>query len=143
MGRWRTIEHTADLGLEVEASTLEGLFIACAHGMTGVLMGSEGGAPDGGREATVWHTLDLRAPDIEALLVDWLRELLHIQTSEGLLFATAEFEALDEKGLVARAGLAQPESPDVIERELKGVTYHDLQVGRRNDSWFARIVFDL
>ena len=143
MGRWRTIEHTADLGLEVEAATLEGLFIACAHGMTGVLMGSESGELDGARDATVWHELDLQAPDIEALIVDWLRELLHIQTSEGLLFATAEFEMLDESRLVARAGLAQPDSPDVIERELKGVTYHDLQVGRRGEGWVGRIVFDL
>ena len=143
MGRWRTIEHTADLGLEVEASSLEELFAAAAHGMTGVLMGSESGSLDGERSATVWRELDLRASDIEALLVDWLRELLHIQTSEGLLFATAEFKALDESSLVARAGLAQPKDPDVIERELKGVTYHDLRVGRRNDSWFARIVFDL
>ena len=38
--RWRTIEHTADLGLEVEAPTLEQLFVTCAHGLAGVTLGS-------------------------------------------------------------------------------------------------------
>jgi SHS2 domain-containing protein len=122
MGRWRTIEHTADLGLEVEASSLEELFAAAAHGMTGVLMGSESGSLGGERNATVSRELDLQAPDIEALLVDWLRELLYIQISEGLLFATANIEALDESRLLARVGFAHPEGGNVVERELKGVT---------------------
>jgi SHS2 domain-containing protein len=140
--RWRTIEHTADLGLEVEAPTLEQLFVAGAHGLAGVLLGDEVGAAGGatGRE-TEWRELVLEAPDREALFVDWLRELLYIQISEGLVFRTAEIGELREGRLVARAGFAPPGKP--VERELKGVTYHDLEVSRRGDAWFARIVFDL
>ncbi|MGD2216684.1 MAG: archease [Gemmatimonadales bacterium] len=141
--RWRTIEHTADLGLEVEAPTLEQLFVTGAHGLAGVLLGDEVGAAvmgETGRE-TEWRELELEAPDREALLVDWLRELLYIQISEGLVFRTAEIGELREDRLVARAGFAPPRKP--VERELKGVTYHDLEVSRRGDSWFARIVFDL
>ncbi len=140
--RWRTIEHTADLGLEVEAPTLEELFVAGAYGLTGVLLGDEvgtaGGATGSGAE---WRELALEAPDREALLVEWLRELLYIQISEGLVFKTAEIGELRDVRLVARAGFAPPDKP--VERELKGVTYHDLEVSRRDDIWFARIVFDL
>jgi SHS2 domain-containing protein len=140
--RWRTIEHTADLGLEVEAPTLELLFVAGAQGLAGVLLGDEAGAAGGetGRE-TEWRELALEAPDREALFVDWLRELLYIQISEGLIFRTAEIGELREDRLVARAGFAPPDKP--VERELKGVTYHDLEVSRRGEAWFARIVFDL
>ena len=141
--RWRTIEHTADLGLEVEAPSLAELFTAGAHGMTGVLLGREGGAAEDGAGATVWRKLELEAPDVEALLVDWLRELLYIQITEGLLFAAAEIETLDASRLVARAGFGPVAEGDPVERELKGITYHDLEVSRRNDGWFARIVFDL
>jgi SHS2 domain-containing protein len=30
-----------------------------------------------------------------------------------------------------------------VQRELKGVTYHDLTVRRRGGGWYARVVFDL
>jgi SHS2 domain-containing protein len=140
--RWRTIEHTADLGLEVEAPTLELLFVAGAHGLAGVLLGDEvgdaGGATGG---ETEWREVALEAPDREALLVDWLRELLYIQISEGLVFRAAEIDELQASRLVARATFAPPDRP--VERELKGVTYHDLEVSRHGDTWFARIVFDL
>lgn len=140
--RWRTIEHTADLGLEVEAPTLELLFVAGAHGLAGVLRGEEAGtAGDEADGDTEWRELALEAPDREALLVDWLRELLYIQITEGLVFRAAEIGELGDERLVARAGFAPPGQP--VERELKGVTYHELEVSQRGGGWFARIVFDL
>jgi len=142
--KWRTIEHTADLGLEVEAPSLEGLFVAGARGMSGVLLGvEEGGADCEAETPTQWRELALEAQDREALFVDWLRELLYIQISEGLLFSAAEIGELGEIRLVARVGFAPPAKASLVERELKGVTYHDLEVSRRGDGWFARVVFDL
>jgi SHS2 domain-containing protein len=143
-GQWSTIEHTADLGMEIEADSLERLFEAGAHGLAGVLVGSEAGtlARDE-RAVETWRHLTLEAPDREALLVDWLRELLHIQEAEGLLLAAAEMVELLDTKLVARAGFTRPRAPDGVERELKGVTYHDLEVSRRAGGWYARVIFDL
>jgi len=143
-GRWRTIEHTADLGIEIEADSLERLFEAGAYGLAGVLVGSELGSGQANpTPAIIWRDLILEAPDREALLVDWLRELLYIQSTEGLLLAEAEIEDLDDTRLVARAGFARPAASEAAERELKGVTYHDLEVRRREGGWYARVVFDL
>jgi SHS2 domain-containing protein len=142
-GRWRTVEHTADLAIEVEAPSLEGLFEAAGHGLTGVLLGSEAGRVQAAGAAAVRRELALEAPDREALLVEWLRELLFVQVSEGLLFAGAEIEELGDTRLVARAAFRPPTNVAAVARELKGVTYHDLEVSRRGDGWFGRIVFDL
>jgi SHS2 domain-containing protein len=143
-GRWKTIEHTADLGIEIEADSLERLFEAGAHGLAGVLVGSEVGvSPSDPSPAVAWRRLVLEAPDREALLVDWLRELLYIQETEGLLLAAAEVEDLGDTKLVARAGFTRPPPSRGAERELKGVTYHDLQVSWRAGGWYARVVFDL
>jgi SHS2 domain-containing protein len=142
--RWRTIEHTADLAIEVEAPSLERLFVTGALGMSGVLLGWEDGSvesePD---KSAVWRELVLEAPDREALFVDWLRELLYIQITEGLLFSEAEISSLDDTRLIVRAAFRSPASDSPVERELKGVTYHDLVVTQRDGGWFARIVFDL
>jgi SHS2 domain-containing protein len=141
--RWRTIEHTADLGLEVVAPSLEELFTAAALALAGVLLGSEDGAAAVERDARYWRELALEAPDTEALLVEWLRELLYIQVSEGLLFATARVETLESTRLVAKVGFDRPSTTAPLARELKGITYHDLEVSQRNEGWFARIVLDL
>ncbi len=143
-GRWRTIEHTADLGIEIEAVSLERLFETGAYGLAGVLLGSEAGTGASDLSAAVtWRELVLEAPDREALLVDWLRELLYIQETEGILLAAAEVKDLDDTKLVARAGFIRPPPSGGAERELKGVTYHDLEVRPRRDGWYARVVFDL
>ena len=143
-GRWRTIEHTADLGIEIEADSLEQLFEAGALGLAGVLLGSEvGSGSSDPSPGLTWHELVLEAPDREALLVDWLRELLYIQETEGLLLAAAEIEDLGETKLVARAGFTRPPPSGGAERELKGVTYHDLEVRPLQGGWYARVVFDL
>jgi SHS2 domain-containing protein len=143
-GEWRTIEHTADLGIEIEAVSPERLFEAAAHGLAGVLVGSEAGAVAAdARSVEVWRDLTLEAPDREALLVDWLRELLHIQESEGLVLAAAEVMDLDDRKLVARAGFRRPGEAGGVERELKGITYHDLEVRRSAAGWYARVIFDL
>lgn len=140
--RWRTVEHTADLAIEVEAPTLRELFTGGGHGLVGALRGEEAGeAPAAGR-ASAWRELALEASDREALLVEWLRELLYLYVSEGLLFVAAEVDELGETRMVARAGLAAAACEGGA-RELKGVTYHDLEVSQRDGGWYARIVFDV
>jgi SHS2 domain-containing protein len=142
--RWRTTEHTADLAIEVEARSLDELFFTSAQGMMGALLGLEEGPVESGADhAAVWRRLSLDASDREALLVDWLRELLYVQISEDLFFAGAEIERLDETGMVARVAFRPLPKDHFVQRELKGITYHDLEVTRRVEGWFARIVFDL
>lgn len=142
--RWRTIEHTADLAVELVAPTLERLFEIGAEALAGVLVGVEAGSESGESPAAPeWRELRLEAPDREALLVDWLRELLFVQMTEGRVLTAAQVTELGENRLTARASFAEPAPGQPLERELKAVTYHDLVVERRGDGWFSRVVFDL
>ncbi len=144
-GCWQTTEHTGDLAIEVEAPSLLDLFATSAFALAGVLAGEESGRPpaqpqSGGAD---WHDLELDAPDREALLVEWLRELLYIQMSEEALLARSEVRELSDTALKARAAFVPVSNGRRIERELKAVTYHGLEVGRHGDGWQARIVFDI
>ncbi|MGD2206527.1 MAG: riboflavin biosynthesis protein RibF, partial [Anaerolineae bacterium] len=91
--RYRELEHTADLALEVWGAELPDLFAGAAEGMYS-LMGDVGGE---GLEVTEWHEISLEASDLEILLVDWLNELLFLAETEGLLLVDFRIDALGDR----------------------------------------------
>lgn len=131
----RRLDHTADVGIEVEAPDLAELFRRAALGMMGLIL--EEPAPEPAEE----RQLVLEAPDLPSLLFLWLRELLYWHEVGGFAFAEAAFRALLETRLeaVVRGG----PDPCTPAREIKGVTYHELAAERRPDTWFARVIFDV
>lgn len=141
----REIEHTADLGMEVEAGSLEELFRRAAAGMMALVReDSEADGPGrgGGDEGAEPRVIELEGDgDTARLLVRWLRELLYLQEVDGFVYGEAEFERLDESGL--RASVRGDPDPARQIRELKGVTYHGLEVGRADGGWRARVIFDI
>lgn len=139
-GCWHTVEHTGDLAIQIEAPSLPDLFAAAAAGLAGLLQGEESGPAElAGVEEAGWRELQVEAPEREVLLVDWLRELLYLQMAEGTVLGGTEVREVSESGLRARAGFGS--AP--VERELKAVTYHDVEVKRHGDGWRARVVFDV
>src|SRR5690606_5148510 len=66
----------------------------------------------------------VQAPDLPALLVAWLRELLYLYEAEKLAYRGGEFQKLEPDGLRARI---RCEVVDRAAREIKGVTYHGLE----------------
>lgn len=143
----REIEHTADLGMEVEAGSLEELFQRAAAG-TMALVRSTGDAhrPHQPHSAPGPRSVRIQLDggtddDIATLLVRWLRELLYLQEVANFVYRDATFERLDGSGLRASVHPEPDPSPQI--RELKGVTYHGLVVERAGDRWRARVIFDI
>lgn len=137
----RELDHTADIGFEVEAASLDRLFRLAAGGLVSALgvAADPGARPRGDR-------LELERGDLERLLVAWLRELLHRAMAE---HRVPEVESIRvERGdgttpssLAARLAWAPWAEGPV--REIKGVTYHGLRVRERGDGWHARVVLDV
>lgn len=133
------LDHTADVGMEVTASTLPALFTRAALGALWMV--------EGDRDAPTTHEpsaprrLTLSAPDLPALMRSWLRELLHWRELEGLCFLGASFTTLTDHGLDAQV-MTAPGAGDPV-REIKGVTLHDLVAERRGEGWFGRVIFDV
>ncbi|MEJ2216117.1 MAG: archease [Gemmatimonadota bacterium] len=127
------LDHTADVGIAVRAPTLEELFRRAAAGMVALVGGVEGAANSES------HAVELAAPDREALLVAWLREVLFLFQTRAFQYVDAHFDVLSDTRLVARLDGTAAEPV----MELKGVTYHALAVRREDDGWLARVVFDV
>ena len=131
------LDHTADVGLELEAPDLGALFVRAAAGAEALV----GPPPD--FEAGLLETVAIRleADDAALLLADWLRELLFLRQVRGRSFRDAHFNELTTTRLSARVRFSA--APAEAMREIKGVTYHGLEAVREGDSWRARIIFDV
>ena len=132
----RPLDHTADVGIEVEAENLSELLRRAARGMTHLLLD----APPSSR--TLERSIRVSGDGPSGLLRNWLREVLYYFDAEGLAFVDAIFSGLSEEGLEATLQVGLPDRAPA--REIKGVTLHELMAERRQDgSWYARVIFDV
>ncbi len=131
----RGIDHTADIGLEVEAPDLPELFRRAVLATLWLL--SEEPQPSGSES----RSLDLKGEDLASILRACLTEVLYWQQVEG--FATNELDVHRIEGRELRATASGGPATDAAVREIKGVTLHGLVVEKTDDGWLARVIFDV
>jgi len=134
------VEHTADVGVRVTAPTLGELFAEAARAVTSLIVEN----PDA-IELRIAVVIDLEAENLEALFVDWLRELVFRFETERLLMRECSVVVSDE-GRRLRAecrGEAADWSRHLPDNELKAVTYHQLRVVQTSAGWEATVIFDI
>ncbi|MEX0821011.1 MAG: archease [Rhodothermales bacterium] len=131
-------DHTGDVGFTVSAPDLETLFERAAWAMFNILM-----EPDAIDPVEEWP-VEVEATDLDDLLLRWLSELNFLHVTERIVFNTFEIEELSDTSLKAVVrGEHIDETRHTIHTEIKAVTYHALTVERREEGWFARVIFDL
>ena len=129
------IEHTADVALRVRATDLPGLFIAAARGMFH-LMGADLSAIP-----VIERRVELSAADAEALLVDWLNELLYLREVYGEAYTVFQIESLTSTSLSANVrGTKVARLPG---RRIKAATFYDLRIQHEAEGYEVTVVFDV
>ena len=134
----RFVEHTADIGLDVEAPSLEECFARAAAGLFSSFAEE---APAPGDERTI--DVSLSATSLEELLVLWLEELLYRADADHLVFRAFKVEAVDGTSLRGQAAARVAGSQEMAEPPVKGVTRHDLWVRQEGDTWRAHVILDV
>jgi len=138
--RYHEVEHTADRALWVWGNELSDLFAGAAQGMYSLMGDLEG------LVATKWLTIELAAWDREALLVDWLNELLFRTEIDGLMFVDFRLDSLrgspepPSASLVAHVGAVHA---PVTKAHIKAATFHDLALVQEDVGWSTVITFDV
>jgi SHS2 domain-containing protein len=127
------ITHTADWALRVWADDLEGLFSEAARGMYALSGAQQGEGP------RVKRTFAAEAQDAESLLVAFLSELVFAVEQEGVLFAAFDVQIENTKLIVEMSG-----APILaLNKAIKAVTYHNLQIRPTAQGYEVEIVFDV
>ena len=138
MKTYELIEHTADVGIKAYGKNISEAFENAAKGMFDIITDKSE------VEAVGEYEIHLEAPDLEQLLVDWLSELLFLNSAKNLVFSFFKVE-LDEKNNSLSAhvfGEKYTISKHKIGMEIKAVTYHILEV-RNKRPYHVQVLFDI
>jgi SHS2 domain-containing protein len=134
---YRIIEHTADAGIEAFGATKEEAFARAAEGMYTLMLD-----PTRVRED---HRMTVRvvAEDGVGLLERWLKELLFITDTSGMVFRRFEVTIRDNH----LEAIAHGELLDVERHQprgdIKGVTKHLTAIERLDGEYRVRVLFDM
>jgi SHS2 domain-containing protein len=128
-------EHPGELALRVEAPSLPALFAEAGRALAGVMSGSPAAAPDACAEEVL-----LEAPDREALLVDWLNELVFRSEVSKALFSEFDIRELGDRRLAATIRGTRVER---LRNPVKAATYHGLSVAAPGAGFTATILLDV
>jgi SHS2 domain-containing protein len=131
-------DHTADLGLRIEAATREELLEEAGRALFTVIAGSLRSIdPRESREFAIAAESD------DYLLFDWLSELLALFEAER--FLACRFEARGGVSSVEGRAWGEPYDParHPLEHEVKAVTYHGLVVERIGNRYRAEVIVDI
>lgn len=137
----RFLDHTADVGFELDAPTRGTLFEGAAYGLAQLATGEDVWPPAERYGTSSEEEIDVRTTGggDETLLAEWLRELTYNIAMKHAVPEEVHVAILDADRIRARVGFA--DAP--IVREIKGVTWHGLEVNRDDGRWYARVVFDV
>lgn len=129
------VEHTADWALRVRGRDLKELLINAALGMSSLMVSELPAVP-----LETEQQVELEAIDAESLLVEWLSELAYWAETEGLVFRWFELQQADSTYLQAtiRGGYVSK-----LQKHIKAVTYHNLEIIKTEKGLETTIVFDV
>ena len=138
MKTYELINHTADVGVKAYGKNLSEAFEHAAKGMFDII------TDNSEIESIGQYNIELEADDLEQLLVDWLSELLFLNSAKNLVFGFFKVE-LDEKNNKL-SGKVFGEKFDISKHkpgaEIKAVTYHILEV-RNKRPFHVQVLFDI
>ena len=130
---YREIEHTADWAMQVWAPDLPRLFKLAAEGMNALAEVKLK------RDEKTQRKFELDAHDNETLLVNFLSEILYYGEHEEIGFDEIELMVGDGKLKAVCSGAK------ILSRkkEIKAVTFHNLEINMNDDLYHVEIVFDV
>jgi SHS2 domain-containing protein len=133
------LSHTADIAFDVEADSIEELFIESFNGWLNSVV--ENISTDAEQEIQI----KLSADSFEQLLVDFLNEVNFLLTVKKILCIKVESLMIDKENISLKAWIKTQNQKDdsVLKEEIKSVTYHQMEIKEKNGKYYVRVVFDI
>ncbi len=138
MGFFTPIDHTADIGVEIQGESLEDLFITAGIALTDQLVSIKNVLPEDDR------TIEIEGRDKTDLLVKWLKQILSLYQIE--YFLSKEFKILkltDNEISANIKGEMFKNSRHEVKNDIKAVTYHQAEVIKTDSDYRVTVIMDV
>ena len=135
------VDHTADIAVSLEGSSLEELFTAGAESYRMAITDETNLVTDDVRES------EITSDSLEELLITFLNELNFYLISKKWLFVSVQSIKIfnDEEGceLSAEMNGIKINNDFQLKQEIKSVTYHQVEIAKKDDTYSTLVVFDI
>lgn len=142
MGKYKFLEDRAiaDAAFEAEGKSLEELFEACAQATFEVMAETKTVEPRNSEE------IELKGEDLEELVFNWLAELIYLKDLKTTVFSKYKIKIEKPDGYKLQASVwGEPIDAEKhkVKVDVKAVTYHLLEVKKKDDKWTAKVILDI
>jgi len=131
---YKILEHPSDVRVQAFGKTKEELFLNAMLGMNAVLK------PKILDKKSEKREIKLTSIDINALLVDFLSEVLYLIQTNKEIYNKIKFTKFSDKEL---EGELFGNKVSEFGEDIKAVTYHNLKIEQKNGLFEATILFDI
>ena len=136
---YECIDHAGNIAVALHSATLPGLFADASAAFTDSITTLRVIEPKRPEE------VDVDAPELDLLLVDFLSELLYRFDTRSWLTRDAEVELHEKDGGWSLQGTLRGErfnpSRHAVKASIRAVTYQGLHVHQTDGVWTAQVVF--
>ena len=136
MKQYDLIDHTADIGVKAYGKTLSEAFENAAKAMFDII------TDNSEIESIGQYDIKLESGSLDQLLVDWLSELLFLNSAKNLVFGFFKVNINGNKLTATIFGEKYDISKHKVGAEIKAVTYHILEV-KNKKPFHVQVLFDI
>ena len=138
MKKYEIIEHTADIGIKAFGKTINESFENASKAMFDII------TDNSKIEDIGEYKIKIISTDLDQLLVDWLSELLFLNSANDLIFGTFKIK-INTKNNSINADIYGEKFNKLKHKigvEIKAVTYHMLEVNNKYP-YSTQVLFDI
>ena len=140
--RFEFLEHTADAYVAAYGKSLEEAFENAALATFEVMTDTSKIAQ------TLEDSVEIEAPDEQALLYSWLEQLLINFETKGNLYSSFKISKIEEtpNGLRLRAKIyGEPYNPEKHPTKvgIKAITYHRMEINKKPNKVSVKFILDI
>ena len=141
MSPFSYFDHTADVGVEVSAGSIEEIFAESGRALFNLIVDLDQ------LDSPETEIVEMEGTDEISLLIDWLNELIFLFDARGWLFrefrvAIANGRPDDSSMRLTAECRGERDSGRQIEMGLKSATYHGASISE-DGTWQARFILDV
>jgi SHS2 domain-containing protein len=138
MKKYKLLDHTADIGIEVWGKTKKELFENAVEAMFDLIVDLTGINNVNDKVVTA------KGADAEDLLVNFLREALYLFNGKKWIIKQCKLLEMKSGQIVAQfQGEPYDSDKHQLKTEIKAVTYHGLSIEKKAQGWKAKVIFDV